>query len=58
MLFWHDTMDIEDLTKKYSREIIVSRSIVANKDYKLVLLTDDSKVFEQPLYYVDMGESV
>ena len=52
-----DTMDVEDLTKKYGQEIIVSRAITANKDYKLTLLTDDPKVFEQPLYYVEMEEN-
>ena len=52
-----DTMDVEDLTKKYGQEIIVSRAITANKDYKLTLLMDDPKVFEQPLYYVEMEEN-
>ncbi|MBQ2125644.1 MAG: adenylate/guanylate cyclase domain-containing protein [Spirochaetales bacterium] len=52
-----DTMDVEDLTKKYGKEIIVSRAITANKDFKLTLLTDDPKVFEQPLYYVEMEEN-
>lgn len=53
-----DTMDVEDLTKKYGKEIIVSRAITANKDFKLTLLTDDPKIFKQPLYYVDMEERV
>ena len=52
-----DTMDVEDLTKKYGKEIIVSRAITANKDFKLTLLMDDPKVFEQPLYYVEMEEN-
>ena len=52
-----DTMDVEDLTKKYGQEIIVSRAITANKDYKLTLLTDDPKIFKQPLYYVEMEEN-
>lgn len=48
-----EAMDVEDLTKKFGYEIMVSKTIVGNKDDKLVFVTDDSKIFPQPLYYVD-----
>ena len=48
-----EAMDVEDLTKKFGYEIMVSKTVVGNKDDKLVFVTDDSKIFPQPLYYVD-----
>jgi class 3 adenylate cyclase len=53
-----EAMDVEDLTKKYGHEIMVSKTIIGDEQNKLVLLTEDTKVFSQPLYYVDTQESV
>lgn len=48
-----ETMDVEDLTKYYKHEIIATREIARNEDSKMYFLTDDPKVFPQPLYYVN-----
>ncbi len=48
-----EAMDVEDLTKHYGHEIIATRTVVGNEDDEMYFLTDDPKVFPQPLYYVD-----
>lgn len=48
-----DAMDVEDLTKHYGHEIIATQTVVGNEDDNMYFLTDDPKVFSQPLYYVD-----